>query len=62
MCALATLRTGKPVQWEMTRNEEFTATNSRHAMTIKLKTGVKADGTIIAQDLEIIAIAILNHT
>ena len=55
LCALATLRTGKPVQWEMTRNEEFTATNSRHAMTIKLKTGVKADGTIIAQDLGIIA-------
>ncbi|MGB6301216.1 MAG: molybdopterin cofactor-binding domain-containing protein, partial [Rivularia sp. (in: cyanobacteria)] len=55
LCALATLRTGKPVQWEMTRNEEFTATNSRHAMTIKLKTGVKADGKIVAQDLEIIA-------
>ncbi len=55
LCALATLRTGKPVQWEMTRNEEFTATNSRHAMTIKLKTGVKTDGTIVAQDLEIIA-------
>jgi CO/xanthine dehydrogenase Mo-binding subunit/aerobic-type carbon monoxide dehydrogenase small subunit (CoxS/CutS family) len=55
LCALATLRTGKPVQWEMRRNEEFTATNSRHAMTIKLKTGVKTDGTIVAQDLEIIA-------
>ncbi|MEO1374619.1 MAG: molybdopterin cofactor-binding domain-containing protein [Cyanobacteria bacterium J06635_10] len=55
LCTLATLRTGKPVQWEMTRNEEFIATNSRHAMTIKLKTGVKADGTIIAQDLEVIA-------
>ncbi len=55
LCALATLRTGKPVQWEMTRNEEFTATNSRHAMTIKLKSGVKTDGTIVAQDLEIIA-------
>ncbi|AFY54708.1 aerobic-type carbon monoxide dehydrogenase, large subunit CoxL/CutL-like protein [Rivularia sp. PCC 7116] len=55
LCALATLKTGKPVQWEMSRNEEFTATNSRHAMTIKLKTGVKADGTIIAQDLKIIA-------
>ncbi len=55
LCALATLRTGKPVQWEMTRNEEFTATNSRHAMTIKLKTGVKRDGKIVAQDLEIIA-------
>jgi hypothetical protein len=43
------------VQWEFTREEEFTATNSRHAMTIRLKTGVKRDGTIVAQDLEAIA-------
>lgn len=55
LCALATLRTGKPVQWEFTRNEEFTATNSRHAMTIKIKSGVKKDGTLIAQDIEVIA-------
>ncbi|WP_066425462.1 molybdopterin cofactor-binding domain-containing protein [Anabaena sp. 4-3] len=55
LCVLATLRTGKPVQWEFSRKEEFTATNSRHAMTIKIKTGVQADGTIIAQDLEVIA-------
>ncbi|MEB3181313.1 MAG: molybdopterin cofactor-binding domain-containing protein [Nostocaceae cyanobacterium] len=54
LCAFATLRTGKPVQWEFTRNEEFTATNSRHAMTIKLKTGVKADGTLLAQNMEVI--------
>jgi CO/xanthine dehydrogenase Mo-binding subunit len=55
LCALATLRTGKPVQWEFTRTEEFTATNSRHAMQIKIKSGVKTDGTLIAQDLEVIA-------
>lgn len=54
LCALATLRTGKPVQWEFTRTEEFTATNSRHAMTIKIKSGVKKDGTLIAQDIEVI--------
>ncbi|AFZ24628.1 aerobic-type carbon monoxide dehydrogenase, large subunit CoxL/CutL-like protein [Cylindrospermum stagnale PCC 7417] len=54
LCAFATLKTGKPVQWEFSRNEEFTATNSRHAMTIKLKTGVQADGKIVAQDMEII--------
>ncbi|MFH7026003.1 MAG: molybdopterin-dependent oxidoreductase [Heteroscytonema crispum UTEX LB 1556] len=54
LCALATLRTGKPVQWEFTRKEEFTATNSRHAMTIKIKSGVKADGTLVAQDMEVI--------
>jgi CO/xanthine dehydrogenase Mo-binding subunit/aerobic-type carbon monoxide dehydrogenase small subunit (CoxS/CutS family) len=54
LCVLATLHTGKPVQWEFTRKEEFTATNSRHAMTIKIKTGVKTDGTIVAQDMEVI--------
>ncbi|MFN6572657.1 molybdopterin-dependent oxidoreductase [Dendronalium sp. ChiSLP03b] len=54
LCALGTLRTGKPVQWEFTRNEEFTATNSRHAMTIRIKSGVKADGKLVAQDMEII--------
>lgn len=55
LCVLATLKTGKPVQWEFTRQEEFTCTNSRHAMTIRLKTGVKADGTLVAQEMEAIA-------
>ncbi|MCP6763218.1 MAG: molybdopterin-dependent oxidoreductase [Fischerella sp. CENA71] len=55
LCAFATLMTGKPVQWEFTRKEEFTATNSRHAMTIRLKSGVKKDGTFVAQDMEVIA-------
>lgn len=55
LCAFATLKTGRPVQWEFSRHEEFTATNSRHAMQIRIKTGVMDDGTIIAQDMEIIA-------
>jgi CO/xanthine dehydrogenase Mo-binding subunit len=55
LCALATLKTGRPVQWEFTRQEEFTCTNSRHAMTIRLKLGVKADGTFTAMDMEAIA-------
>ncbi|OKH25412.1 molybdopterin-dependent oxidoreductase [Chroogloeocystis siderophila] len=55
LCVLATLHTGKPVQWEFTREEEFTATNSRHAMQVRVKTGVKADGTLVAQEMEAIA-------
>ncbi|MCF2970451.1 molybdopterin-dependent oxidoreductase [Synechococcus sp. Nb3U1] len=51
LCALATLKTGRPVQWELTRLEEFTTTNSRHAMQIRVKTGVKADGTLTAQEI-----------
>ena len=52
LCVLATLKTGKPVQWQFTREEEFTATNSRHAMEISLKTGVKHDGTLVAQEMQ----------
>ncbi|MCL1471451.1 molybdopterin-dependent oxidoreductase [Argonema antarcticum] len=55
LCAFVTLKTGRPVQWEFTRTEEFTATNSRHAMKIQLKTGVKLDGTIVAQDMAAIS-------
>lgn len=51
LCALATLKTGRPVQWEMSRHEEFTCTNSRHAMTIRLKIGVKQDGTLVAMEM-----------
>ncbi len=52
LCVLATLKTGRPVQWQFTREEEFTATNSRHAMEIWLKTGVKQDGTLVAQEMK----------
>ncbi|VEP12279.1 Carbon monoxide dehydrogenase [Hyella patelloides LEGE 07179] len=55
LCVLATLKTGKPVQWRFTREEEFTATNSRHAMNIRIKTGVKSYGTIVAQEMEAIS-------
>jgi putative selenate reductase molybdopterin-binding subunit len=55
LCALATLRTEQPVQWEFTRQEEFTCTNSRHPMTVRLKVGMKADGTFVAMDMEAIA-------
>ena len=55
LCVLATIKTGKPVQWQFNREEEFTATNSRHAMNIRLKTGVKKDGTFVAQEMEAIS-------
>ena len=55
LCVLATLKTGKPVQWRFTREEEFTASNSRHSMQIHLKTGVKNDGTITAQEMKAIS-------
>ncbi len=55
LCALATLTTGRPVQWEFNRWEEFTATNSRHATVIHLRIGVKQDGTLTAMEMRAIA-------
>ncbi len=43
-----TIATKRPVLYEYTREEEFIAARSRHPMRIKMKTGVKRDGTITA--------------
>lgn len=48
VAAHLTIATGRPVLYEYTREEEFIAARSRHPMRIKLKTGVKRDGTITA--------------
>ena len=48
VAAHLTIATGRPVQFVYTREEEFTSARSRHPMRIKLKTGVKNDGTLTA--------------
>jgi len=51
VAAHLTIATGKPVIYEMTREEEFTAARTRHPMRIRMKTGVKKDGTITANQM-----------
>jgi CO/xanthine dehydrogenase Mo-binding subunit/aerobic-type carbon monoxide dehydrogenase small subunit (CoxS/CutS family) len=51
LCVLALLKTGRPVKWELTRTEEFTATVSRHPMQITVKLGAKKDGTLTAMQI-----------
>jgi putative selenate reductase molybdopterin-binding subunit len=46
-----TIATGKPVLYQMSREEEFIASRSRHPMRIKMRTGVKLDGTITANEM-----------
>ncbi|MFZ3070764.1 MAG: molybdopterin cofactor-binding domain-containing protein [Anaerolineaceae bacterium] len=46
-----TIATGRPVLYEMTREEEFIASRSRHPMRIKMRTGVKKDGTLTANEM-----------
>lgn len=47
--------TGKPVRFEMEREEVFTCTRQRHPTIVHIKTGVKRDGTILAQKIKFIA-------
>jgi CO/xanthine dehydrogenase Mo-binding subunit len=53
--ALAVLRTGRPVRLEFTREEEFTATATRHPMEITVRAGAAADGTLTGFALDVTA-------
>ncbi|MEW6093374.1 MAG: molybdopterin cofactor-binding domain-containing protein, partial [Chloroflexota bacterium] len=50
-----TIATGRPVLLEYTREEEFVASRSRHPMRIRMKTGVKRDGTMTANEMYILS-------
>ncbi len=54
---LAALRTGRPVKLELTREEQFTATTTRHPITVAVKIGARRDGTLTA-----IAIRAVSNT
>ncbi len=51
---LARYSKGRPVKVVFSREEELTASQTRHAAFLKLKTGVKKDGTLIARRAEIL--------
>jgi CO/xanthine dehydrogenase Mo-binding subunit len=44
----------RPVKMIMTYAEELTAADPRHSSIIRLKTGVKKDGTLVAREAEVI--------
>jgi CO/xanthine dehydrogenase Mo-binding subunit len=48
------LKSGAPVKVVMNYEEELSAANPRHASIIKVKTGVRKDGTIVAHHMEFI--------
>ncbi len=50
--AIVTLRTGKPAKIIYDRKETFTATNSRHAMRLKVRLGADSEGFIRVVDIE----------
>ena len=55
LCVLATLRTGRPVMWEFTREEQFVGATTRHPMKTHVKLGAKRDGTLTAIEVRVIS-------
>jgi CO/xanthine dehydrogenase Mo-binding subunit/aerobic-type carbon monoxide dehydrogenase small subunit (CoxS/CutS family) len=55
ICALATLKTGRPVKLEYTREEQFIASTTRHPMKVHVKAGAKRDGTLTALQVRIVS-------
>jgi putative selenate reductase molybdopterin-binding subunit len=55
ICALATLKTGRPVQLEYAREEQFFGSTTRHPMKLYVKLGARRDGTLTALQLGIIS-------
>ncbi|KQT84257.1 molybdopterin cofactor-binding domain-containing protein [Methylobacterium sp. Leaf466] len=49
----ATMKLGRPVKWEWTREEEFIGATTRHQMTTRVKIGARKDGTLTALDVEV---------
>ncbi|MCU1482413.1 MAG: Aldehyde oxidase [Subtercola sp.] len=55
LVALAVLKTGRPVQYEMTRTDELTVVPCRHPMRSTVTLGATADGRLTAIDLTMLS-------
>jgi CO/xanthine dehydrogenase Mo-binding subunit/aerobic-type carbon monoxide dehydrogenase small subunit (CoxS/CutS family) len=53
--ALAVLKTGRPVKLELTRDEQFTATTTRHPMKVTVKAGARRDGLLTALQMRVVS-------
>jgi putative selenate reductase molybdopterin-binding subunit len=53
--ALATLKTGRPVKLELTREEQFISTSTRHPMRVTIKAGADKNGKLTALALDVLS-------
>ncbi|MEX0922132.1 MAG: xanthine dehydrogenase family protein molybdopterin-binding subunit [Rhodovibrionaceae bacterium] len=53
IAAALALKTGLPVKITMTRAEDMESLRSRHPARIRMKTGAKKDGTLVAREAEL---------
>ncbi len=52
---LAAMKTGHPVKWEFTREEQFIGATTRHPMKTHVKIGAKSDGTLTAIQFRVVS-------
>ncbi|MBA2382908.1 MAG: xanthine dehydrogenase family protein, partial [Chloroflexi bacterium] len=52
--ALLARKAGKPVRMIYDRHEDLAATTKRHPAIVTHRTGVRTDGTLVAQDIEVV--------
>jgi putative selenate reductase molybdopterin-binding subunit len=53
--ALAAMKTGRPVKFELTREEQFVATSTRHPMRVTVKAGADKNGKLTALQLDVLS-------
>ncbi len=53
LASLAAIKLNRPVQLELTRQEQFTATTVRHPFSVRVRAGAKRDGTLTALELDV---------
>jgi putative selenate reductase molybdopterin-binding subunit len=53
--ALAAIKTGRPVKFELTREEQFTSTSTRHPMRVTVKAAADQDGKLTALQLDVLS-------
>jgi putative selenate reductase molybdopterin-binding subunit len=53
--AFAAIKTGRPVKLELTREEQFISTSTRHPMRVTVKAGADKDGTLTALQLDVLS-------
>ncbi|MBW2609941.1 MAG: molybdopterin-dependent oxidoreductase [Deltaproteobacteria bacterium] len=55
MSSALSMQTYRPIRMSFTREEDFTATETRHPITIEMKTGVTKDGILTANSVKLIS-------
>ena len=54
LVAKLALVSGRPVKMTLTRIEDFEIVRSRHPIRIRMKTGAKSDGTLVAREIDLV--------